>query len=231
MGTVRSTEGVDEIDELIVRVDAAPGGSRRSADAREAIVRAATELFLAHGYQAAGTDRIAAVAGVSKQTVYNQFGDKEKLFAAVVLGVTATAEAFADEVAATLGAVGRPEEVDPALRELSRRWVRAVLSPRVLAVRRLVIGEAGRFPELAARYHHRAPAATLRVLATALAGLVERGLLDLDDPERTATDLAFVLFGAELDRGMFDPAAAGPDDATVEALVDHALRLVMPPSG
>lgn len=219
---------MDGIDELIVRVDAAPGGSRRSVDAREAIVRAATELFLAHGYQAAGTDRIAAVAGVSKQTVYNQFGDKEKLFAAVVLGVTATAEAFAVEVTEALEAVGRPDEVEPALRELSRRWVRSVLSPRVLAVRRLVIGEAGRFAELAATYHHRAPGATLRTVGTALAGLVERGLIELDDPDRTAADLAFVLFGAELDRGMFDPTVAGPDDATVEALVDHALTMCVP---
>ena len=64
---------------------------------------------------------------MSKQTVYNQFGDKEKLFAAVVLGVTATAEAFAVEVTAALDAVGRPDEVEPALRELSRRWVRSVL--------------------------------------------------------------------------------------------------------
>ena len=43
--------------------------------------------------QATSTEQIATTAAVSKQTVYNQFGDKQRLFREIVLGVTATAEA------------------------------------------------------------------------------------------------------------------------------------------
>ncbi|WP_433801219.1 TetR/AcrR family transcriptional regulator [Actinomycetospora sp. CA-084318] len=217
------------MDELIVRVDGAgPPGRRRDEPARAAIVRAATELFLAEGYQAAGTDRIAAAAAVSKQTVYNQFGDKRSLFAAVVLGVTATAEAFGAELTAALAAVQHPEEVVPALRKLLRRWAGVALSPRVLAMRRLVIAEAGRFPELAAEYHRRAPDATLRTVAAGLVDLVERGLAHVEDPDRVAADLAFVLFGAELDRALFHPDSPPPDAERLDALVDHAFRVVRP---
>lgn len=212
-----------------MRVDGiAASGRRREESARAAIVRAATELFLADGFQATGTDRIAAVAAVSKQTVYNQFGDKRRLFAAVVLGVTATAEAFGAELTRELAAVARPEEVGPALRSLMRRWAAAVLSPRVLAVRRLVIAEAGRFPELAAEYHRRAPEATLRVVAAGLADLTDRGLAAVRDPAGVASDLAFVLLGAELDRALFHPATSAPDAARLDALVEHALEVVRP---
>ncbi|MDL5154482.1 TetR/AcrR family transcriptional regulator [Actinomycetospora termitidis] len=209
-----------------MRIDGAAGDERRVEPARAAIVRAATELFLAHGFQATGTDRIAAAAAVSKQTVYNQFGDKRSLFAAVVLGVTATAEAYGAELTATLGAVERREDVGPALRRLAHRWASAVLGPNVLAVRRLVVAEAARFPELAAEYHRRAPGATLRTVADGLARLAGRGLVEVDDPERTASDLAFLLFGAELDRALFHPDAPGPDERRIDELVDHALRVV-----
>ncbi|OJH81577.1 MAG: TetR family transcriptional regulator [Stenotrophomonas maltophilia] len=51
---------------------------------REAIVRAAVEEFRSAGYEATSMDRIAAVAGVSKRTVYNHFPSKEELFALIL---------------------------------------------------------------------------------------------------------------------------------------------------
>ncbi|MCW2064760.1 UNVERIFIED_ORG: TetR/AcrR family transcriptional regulator of autoinduction and epiphytic fitness [Stenotrophomonas maltophilia] len=51
---------------------------------RDAIVRAAVEEFRSAGYEATSMDRIAAVAGVSKRTVYNHFPSKEELFALIL---------------------------------------------------------------------------------------------------------------------------------------------------
>ncbi|MFE6779435.1 TetR/AcrR family transcriptional regulator [Streptomyces sp. NPDC057702] len=77
------------------RVDGARGGRRggavgrpagRLAAKREAILRAAVAIFLREGYDRASVDAIAEEAGVSKQTIYNHFGGKERLFLAAVEG-------------------------------------------------------------------------------------------------------------------------------------------------
>src|SRR5215218_652832 len=95
-------------DALIVRVSAArpgqpPLGARadraqdpRTRRTRAAIVEAATTLFLQHGFQGTSTDDIAGLAAVSKRTVYSNFGDKERLFTEIILGITVAAEQFPD---------------------------------------------------------------------------------------------------------------------------------------
>ena len=67
-------------------------------------------------------DAIAAVAWVSKQTIYNHFGDKEALFRAVQ-------SAFAGDFHATGLKVQPPpfNGVGRDLRELGRRWLAVVL--------------------------------------------------------------------------------------------------------
>ena len=66
----------------------ASGGQRgRSIEKRRAVLEAARELFVSEGYELASVDAIAARAGVSKRTVYDHFGDKETVFAAVLEAV------------------------------------------------------------------------------------------------------------------------------------------------
>src|SRR4051794_11294122 len=62
-------------------------GRPPSAAKRSAILAAATESFLTHGYTRTTLDDVAAAAGVSKQTVYSHFTDKETLFLAVLTAV------------------------------------------------------------------------------------------------------------------------------------------------
>src|SRR5262245_47308058 len=58
----------------------------RSTRKRTAILEAATAAFLQTGYRGTSMDEIAASAGVSKQTVYKHFVDKENLFFEIVAG-------------------------------------------------------------------------------------------------------------------------------------------------
>lgn len=63
----------------------APAPRRRDAAAtREAVLRAAGEVFTRLGYDRAGTREIAAAAGVDARLIGRYFGSKEKLFAQVV---------------------------------------------------------------------------------------------------------------------------------------------------
>jgi len=59
-------------------------GRPLDAAKRRAIVDTAAHHFFHHGYAATAIEQVAADAGVSKVTIYNQFGDKRALFAAAV---------------------------------------------------------------------------------------------------------------------------------------------------
>lgn len=59
-------------------------GRPLDAAKRQAIVETAAHHFFHHGYAATAIEQVAADAGVSKVTIYNQFGDKRALFAAAV---------------------------------------------------------------------------------------------------------------------------------------------------
>jgi TetR/AcrR family transcriptional repressor of mexJK operon len=59
-------------------------GRPLDAAKRAAIVETAAHHFFHHGYAASAIEQIAADAGVSKVTIYNQFGDKRALFAVAV---------------------------------------------------------------------------------------------------------------------------------------------------
>lgn len=210
---------------IIVRID---GGTAPTAVDRKraAIVEAATRRFLRQGYDATRIDQIAADASASKQTVYNQFGDKEALFRQVVLGATATAEAFAAALPASFDDVPDPE-FPAALRALARRYLAIAAAPPVLALRRLVVGEATRFPELAATYHERAPALVMAAFAELLARLGARGVLSIADPAEAAQHFAFLVVGPAIDRGMLIVDIAAPDEATVRRTADRAVEVFL----
>lgn len=117
----------------------------RSARKRRAILDAAATLFLRSGFRDTSMDEVAALAAVSKQTVYKHFSDKESLFSEIVTGAVNEVSDPVHEEVMTLEDSG---DVEADLRRLARELLRMVLQPRILQLRRLVIGEAGRFPEL-----------------------------------------------------------------------------------
>ncbi len=172
----------------------------RSARKRRAIVEAAAGLFLAHGYQGTSMDEIAALAAVSKQTVYKNFSDKEQLFSDIVLAAAARADDFIQALPRVLAGT---DDLRAGLQELARRYVATVMQPRLLQMRRLIISEAGRFPDLARAYYQRVPERVMAALADQLGDLAARGLLCVDDPPLAASHLAFLILGLPLDRAMF----------------------------
>lgn len=196
----------------------------RVSRSRTAIETAALDLFLARGYVGAGVDDIADSARVSKRTIYNIYGGKEQLFAALMARNLGMAERFA-RVAATV--LTDTDDVEGELVEVAVRLATMVVNERVVRLRRLLIGEVERFPELADRYYRGAPATTLRALADALARLDELGKLVVDDPTTAAEHFAFLVMGAQLDRALF--TAAGhlpPEDAVAESARQGAAAFV-----
>lgn len=164
------------------------------------IKKAAVALFLRKGYVGTSMDEIAAEAGVSKQTVYTHFADKEQLFSELIRGNTDVAEEFVQNM---LPALGETQALEEALTALARRYVAAVIQPPVLQLRRLIVGEGGRFPDLACDYYERVPEAVTAALADRMRRLADRGLLRIEDPMLAARHFAWLVLGVPLDRSMF----------------------------
>ena len=119
------------------------GRQSRSQRKRKTILEAATDLFLRNGYLGTSMDEVAQRADVSKQTVYAQFASKEALFVAMVGAMTSAA---ASEVHSALGVARDGEDVAGYLRAYAERQLLVVLTPRLMQLRRLVIGEVGTLP-------------------------------------------------------------------------------------
>jgi TetR/AcrR family transcriptional repressor of mexJK operon len=166
----------------------------------DVIREAAAALFLEKGYHHTSMDDVAAAARISKQTIYTHFADKEALFTDLVFGNADRADEFAQGL---VQAVRDATDARTALRELGRRYIHIVARPDVLRLRRLVIGESGRFPDVARAYYEKVPQRMYAALADLLGELSERGDLRVDDPELAARQFAWLILGVPLDRGMF----------------------------
>lgn len=201
-------------------------GEGRTPRKRRAILAAATEVFLQHGYLGASMDEVAAKAGVSKQTVYKQFENKERLFAEIVLGTSdqlmdGLAQAYAD----TLDGATDARE---ALRALARRLLDSLTAGSVLQLRRLVIAEADRFPEVCGAWFNTGFERSLETLGEALTRLTERGLLrELDDPTLAAYQFAGLVMYKPMNRAMFAGTHAGPVAGELDQLADQAVDVFL----
>jgi TetR/AcrR family transcriptional regulator, mexJK operon transcriptional repressor len=188
---------------------------------RAALVDAARSLFLRHGYAGTTMDEIAALAGLTKRTVYNNYGDKDALFREVIVDTIAVAEAFVRDmrdVFAGATAAGLPA----ALAAFGRSLALGIVRSEVVAIRRLLIGEARGFPDLAAQYFDRAPGQVIETLAGRFAKLGQAGLLGIDDPRRAAAQFAYLVAGAPLDRAVLTGAV--PPEREIVATARAGVR-------
>jgi AcrR family transcriptional regulator len=113
---------------------------------QEAILQGAVRLFLRSGYAGTSMDRVAAEAGVSKQTIYSHFQDKEGLFKALMERMTI--RRF-QEVFHMATLQGEPEVL---LRQFAEAYLNKIVDEEYVALFRLILAESTRFPNLAKLY-------------------------------------------------------------------------------
>nr|WP_300047097.1 TetR/AcrR family transcriptional regulator [uncultured Nocardioides sp.] len=116
-----------------------PTAQQRDERRRRMLDRA-LPMFLEHGYDRTTVEQLARSAGVTKRTIYSDYGDKAGLFVAMVSRLAAeVSDASASE--------------SDTLAGLAARIVFRTHSDDLVGLHRLVIAEAERFPDLARTFH------------------------------------------------------------------------------
>ncbi|MEV7520532.1 TetR/AcrR family transcriptional regulator [Streptomyces sp. NPDC091371] len=163
-----------------------PDPSDNAQRKRQAIIDAAVAEFLAEGYSAASMDTITSRSGVSKATIYKHFGNKERLFLAVIAGILPETYAGLEPCNSTLT---QAPDLRAALIGLTSDFATVLLRPDIMSLRRLVIGEIDRFPQLGRLWYRVTYDMNNGPLTQAIAELGELGRLDAPDPALAAQQL------------------------------------------
>jgi hypothetical protein len=94
------------------------------------------------------------------------------------------------------------DEVESYLTDYAVRQLEIVLTPRILQLRRLVIGEVSRFPELGAVLYASGPERAIASLRAIFERLAARGILSIRNPSLAATQFNWLVMSAPLNRAM-----------------------------
>lgn len=183
---------------------------------RAAIVAAASDVFLEYGFGAATLDEIVRRSGGSRATLYENFGSKEGLFAAIIAEQCA---GVVEPLQVVPHAKGRPEDV---LYAVGKRFLGILMQPGGLGLYRLVSAEGARFPELAARVFEAGPKAAADQLSGYFRTQVKQGELAIDDPDLAARHFLEMVKGDLHTRALFGVPPA-PTPAEIETCVRGAV--------
>lgn len=166
------------------------GEAKKATTRREAILEAARNIFLRESYTGASMESVAQEAGVSKQTIYNHFANKDELFRALVLDICS-------QFGATLGDLSLyveqpPEQVltlfgDAVLKKMSCK--------DIMRLHRLLQLEGRNHPSLAETFYKLGPDSIARWLKDYLEAQVESGEMQIVDTRIAAEQFVTMLMG------------------------------------
>lgn len=187
---------------------------------RAAFLKAARDVFLEYGYEAANMAEIVKRAGGSLSTLYAQFGGKKGLFEAMIdARVTDLTKQMQIELAAHA-------PLREGLKRIGEAFLFKQLEAEALDVFRLMVAQAKKFPELAETWGKRAPEAVRRALAEYLMDRAKAGEIKISNPELAAA-VFFDLVRARIQfRALLMPSYQ-PTETEVRETVDRAVKVFL----
>ena len=193
-------------------------GRPRDPERCRRILEAAKSHFYAHGLERASVDAIAADAGVSKMTVYSNFGSKEGLFEAVVR----------ERTERVMGGVAGVETLDPkqprkALLTIGQQFLALTREEDVLGKFRTLYGAAGAQPEACRAFYRQGPDRLNEELAAYLRRANAAGTLKVRHPRQAANLFLSMFMGDGHVRGLLKLEM--PDPQEDSALLREAVRV------
>lgn len=161
-------------------------GRSRSEEKRERILQAAADLFTGHGFTHTSMDQIAERAGVSKQTVYSHFGDKEGVFVAAIKQRCILASLVPELEDAS-------NRMEDQLLDIARQFSQLLLSEESIKMTRLCMTEAEQHPEVSQLFYDAGPQLLTDTLVNYLQQQVERGRLAIGNCRFAAWQFLFMV--------------------------------------
>lgn len=134
-------------------------GRPKSPEKRIKVLEAASELFLSCGFSGCSMEMVAKQSGVSKQTVYSHFNNKEALFLAVIEEKCAAYQLDNRHLD------GADYSLVQVLRERGLQIVKLLHDEHVIAIYRVIIGEVNSNPRVAELFYQAGPKHILDYLA------------------------------------------------------------------
>lgn len=143
----------------------------RRKDARpQELLAAALDLFVERGFASTRLEDVARRAGVSKGTLYLYFTNKEELFKAVVRDSIVPVIGAAEDIIA--GFDGHSADL---LRKVITEWWQRLGATKASGITKLIMAEAGNFPDIACFYQEEVIARGTSMIASMLDRAIARG--------------------------------------------------------
>lgn len=180
----------------------------------EQILKGALSQFLQYGYLSTSMDKIAEASGVSKQTLYTHFGDKESLFKALIKQVTT----HKFQLVWSQPLQGKPENV---LKKLAERMIKEISDFQYLDFVHIVITEAKNHPEIGELFLSNVAKPAISILTNYLENCPD---LILSDPEAIAHIFVNTIINHILTQQVLQGKKVMPLDS--ERLIDNLITLI-----
>lgn len=187
---------------------------------RAAFLKAARDVFLEYGYEAANMAEIVKRAGGSLSTLYAQFGGKQGLFEAMIDN---RVEELTEQMQIELAAHAPLKE---GLRRIGESFMTALSEQESLDVFRLMVGQARKFPDIADGFARRGPEQVRKALSEYLQDRAAAGEIRIRNFDMAAA-VFFDLVRARIHfRALLSPAYR-PTAAEIAETVERAVNVFL----
>lgn len=193
----------------------------KGAQRLKALISVAAELFLERGFDAVAVDDLIHSVGGSRSNIYSHFGGKDGLFKVAMTSLCAEVAKPLEQ----LNITGR--EASDVLPMLGRQLLRSALSPRTLALHRLLVNEGRRFPDVAQAMWEVSYGKAVEILAEWIVGQQQRSDQGLSSavPAKALAEQFICMVSANAKLRAASGLVATPlPDSEVEEIVNHAVR-------
>lgn len=196
-------------------------GPTRAEIRRAAFLKAAQDVFLEQGYEAANMSEIVRRAGGSLATLYAQFGDKEGMFLAML-------ETRMKAVTAMLEVeLQAHTPVEEGLRRIGEQFAGKLVEPNSLELYRLIVGMARKYPDLAATFMKLGPNKVRTGLAAYLQDRADAGEIPQSDQFETLGSLFLDMVRSPLQSRALLDSNIRPTEDDVRMGVERAVGIFL----